>query len=88
MYIRMMVIIISFLWIVSQVMLTPWVPAMLFIGLLNFIFVYNKKPCCGWRVIGSVAAACECEIDGNVPIEPKDVETNLIISTSSHHMVN
>ena len=28
-------------------------------------------------VIGSVAAACECEIDGNVPIEPKDVDRRL-----------
>jgi len=24
-------------------------------------------------IIGSIAAACECEYDGNIPIEPKDV---------------
>lgn len=28
-------------------------------------------------IIGSIAAACECEIDGNVPIKPEDVLTKL-----------
>lgn len=28
-------------------------------------------------IIGSLAAACECEIDGNVPIKPEDVLTKL-----------
>jgi rfaE bifunctional protein kinase chain/domain/rfaE bifunctional protein nucleotidyltransferase chain/domain len=28
-------------------------------------------------IIGSIAAACECEYDGNIPIEPKDVLAKL-----------
>jgi hypothetical protein len=24
-------------------------------------------------ILGSMAAACECEVDGNVPVTPKDV---------------
>ena len=24
-------------------------------------------------IIGSIAAACECEFDGNIPVKPKDV---------------
>ena len=24
-------------------------------------------------ILGSVAAACECEMDGNIPVEPKNV---------------
>ena len=36
-----------------------------------------KQKSCRTGVIGSVVAACECEIDGNVPIEPKDVDRRL-----------
>ncbi len=39
--------------------------------------LFTTKSLVAAGVIGSVAAACECEIDGNVPIEPKDVETKL-----------
>ena len=41
----------------------------------NTFFVYYKKFSAA-GLIGSVAA-CECEIDGNVPIEPLDVEKKL-----------
>ena len=28
-------------------------------------------------IIGSIAAACECELDGNVPVKPSDVAAKL-----------
>ena len=39
--------------------------------------LFKTKSLVAAGVIGSVAAACECEIDGNVPIEPKDVDRRL-----------
>ena len=39
--------------------------------------LFKTKNLVAAGVIGSVAAACECEIDGNVPIEPKDVDSRL-----------
>ena len=40
--------------------------------------VVNKKNIKHFRIIGSIAAACECEKDGNIPISPNDILKKII----------